>query len=157
MHELPDGGYRYSRLALTDVDASIQVTGKIPATYSLRAYVQHKHHGEPSSTSCVAGHYVAHFKNANVWYTADDTATTLKRQQGHALPAAAFFELVRGHVSEDWALVDPGALPRGPTWFQSAFGVFRSPDGRRVALGTFQSRPDEGGAGGLCDRDGRYR
>ena len=120
MHELPDGGYRYSRLALTDVDASIQVTGKIPATYSLRAYVQHKHHGEPSSTSCVAGHYVAHFKNANVWYTADDTATTLKRQQGHALPAAAFFELVRGHVSEDWPLVDPGALPREPTWRHSA-------------------------------------
>ena len=40
VHELPDGGYRYSRLALTDVDASIQVGCNIPATYSLRAYVQ---------------------------------------------------------------------------------------------------------------------
>ena len=60
VHELPGGGYRYARLALTDVDASIQVGGKIPATYSLRAYVQHRHYGEPSSTSCVAGHYVAH-------------------------------------------------------------------------------------------------
>ena len=40
------------------------------------------------------------------------------------MPAAAFFELVREHVSEDWALVDPGALPRGPAWLQSALGVF---------------------------------
>ena len=124
VYELPDGGYRYSRLALTDVDVPIQVVGKNPATYSFRAYVQHKHHGEPSSTSRVAGHYVAHFQNAHVWYTADDTATTLKRQQGHALPAAAFFELVRENVSDDWALVDPGAMHREPTWLQSALGVF---------------------------------
>jgi hypothetical protein len=158
VYELPDGGYRYSRLALTDVDVPIQVVGKNPATYSFRAYVQHKHHGEPSSTSRVAGHYVAHFQNAHVWYTADDTATTLKRQQGHALPVAAFFELVRENVSDDWALVDPGAMHREPTWLQSALGVALGPsDGRRVALGTFRRKPDEGGASGLCDRDERYR
>ena len=46
-----------------------------------------------------------------------------KRQQGHALPAAAFFELVREHVSEDWALVDPGALPLEPTWLHRVLGV----------------------------------
>ena len=77
VYKTPEGAYRDSDFELTEVDAPIQATGNFSATYSLRAYIQHKHKGEPSGTSRSSGHYVAHLKNANVWYTADDSAIIL--------------------------------------------------------------------------------
>ena len=60
--EVPAGGFRYSELAVTDVDAALRMGGSLPGTYSLRAYVQHRHQGQPASTSRSGGHYIAHFK-----------------------------------------------------------------------------------------------
>ena len=59
---LPEGGFRYSELVVTDVDAALHMGGSLPGTYSLRAYVQHRHQGQPTSTSRSGGHYIAHFK-----------------------------------------------------------------------------------------------
>ena len=61
---LPEGGFRYSELVVTDVDAALHMGGSLPGTYSLRAYVQHRHEGQPASTSRSGGHYIAHF---NKW------------------------------------------------------------------------------------------
>ena len=60
--EVPEGGFRYSELVVTDVDAVLRMGEDLPGIYSLRAYVQHRHQGQPTSTSRSGGHYIAHFK-----------------------------------------------------------------------------------------------
>ena len=120
---LPEGGFRYSELVVTDVDAALHMGGSLPGTYSLRAYVQHRHQGQPASTSRSGGHYIAHFKNANVWFTGDDTTTLVRRELPHMLPAVAFFELMSDPPDVDWGLCDPEALARKPTWIQSALEI----------------------------------
>ena len=123
VYKVPEGGFRYSDLVLTDVDAPLRMGGRHSATYSLRAYIQHRHQGQPSRTSRSAGHYVAHFKNANVWFTADDTTTTIRREQGHMLPAVAFFELMADPTPEDWSVCDQGALTREPAWIHGVLEI----------------------------------
>ena len=120
---LPEGGFRYSELVVTDVDAALHMGGSLPGTYSLRAYVQHRHGGQPTSTSLSGGHYTAHFKNGHAWYTADDTTTLRRRELPHLLPAVAFFELMVAPPDEDWPLCDPRALSQEPPWIQSALEV----------------------------------
>ena len=95
-----NGGHCYSNLVVTDTDAPVQA-GSGSTKYYLRSYVQHRHQGDPSGALHGGGHYVAHFRNSGIWYTADDTATTVRRQQDHKLPAAAFFELVGASAEED--------------------------------------------------------
>ena len=93
-------------------------------SFRLRAYIEHRHHGQPAAkTSRVGGHYVAHFRNHNVWYIGDDTATSVRRQQTHPLPALAILEAVSGDDAPDMSVIDPGALSREPGWLQTALEV----------------------------------
>ena len=95
VYEVDGAGFVYSALKVSDVDEPVVAPGPAAGRYLLRAYIQHRHHGVPSSTSAVGGHYVAHFLNDLLWYITDDTATTLRRQQAHLLPAMCFSSVAR--------------------------------------------------------------
>ncbi len=166
--EVPEGGFRYSELALTDVDVPLRMGVSRPGPYSLRAYVQHRHQGQPASTSRSGGHYVAHFKNANVWYTADDTTTLLRREVPHMLPAVAFFELISDPSAVDWPLCDPGALSREPAWIQSALEILSAlhmdgewrlglSEDEQVTVAQVASAKDAGGVLSEVVRDDIYK
>ena len=60
--DVPEGGFRYSELVVTDIDAPLRMGGRLPGTYFLQAYEQHRHQDQPASTSRSSGHYIAHFK-----------------------------------------------------------------------------------------------
>ena len=51
-----------------------------------------------------------HFKNGNVWYSADNATTLRRRELPHLLPAVAFFELMVAPPDEDWPPCDPRAF-----------------------------------------------
>ena len=124
VYEVAGEGFFYSRLTLSDVGEPVQAPGAAAGKYFLRAYIQHRHRGQPSGTSRVGGHYVAHVRNQRLWYVADDTATTLRRDQPHVLPALFFFENVQEIGEPDLPLVDLRSPSRAPAWMSSVLEVF---------------------------------
>lgn len=125
VYECPGEGFKYSKLVVTGVDEVIEVACASPRSFRLRAYIEHRHHGQPGAkTSRVGGHYVAHFRNHNVWYIGDDTATSMQRQQTtHPLPALAILEAVNEYDPADRSVIDSGAFAREPPWLQTALEI----------------------------------
>ena len=85
-----DGRYWYSHLAITTVDQPLQVFGTTPRAYVLRAYIEHRYHGQPSAASRAGERYVAHVRNERLWFVADDAAMTLRRERPQFLPDVCF-------------------------------------------------------------------
>ena len=70
-------GFRYTRCRISGADSPLTIgSGLNAAEYRLRAYVEHRHNGQPGRNSRAGGHYVAYFKNSSSWYLANDFIAT---------------------------------------------------------------------------------
>ena len=70
-------GFRYTRCRISGADSPLTIgSGLNAAEYRLRAYVEHRHNGQPGRNSRAGGHYVAYFKNNSSWYLANDSIVT---------------------------------------------------------------------------------
>ena len=86
--------------------------------YFLRSCIEHLHFGEPSAKSRTTGHYIAHVRNNDAWYIANDTTVTLSQNREFAIPALLFLEQYNNCLS-DLVPIDTLANARQPEWLST--------------------------------------
>ena len=108
------GRWHYTKTKICDGNDTIRLG---QSQYIMRSCIQHLHFGAPSRRSRTQGHYIAHVRNKGSWYTANDTAVTLKQDTTFALPALLFLE--QEHPQrQDLEPLDTKASAREPNWLQ---------------------------------------
>ncbi|MCP4945539.1 MAG: ubiquitin carboxyl-terminal hydrolase, partial [Planctomycetaceae bacterium] len=129
MYEVADSDFFVST-TVDDMDASVDLLGNYTgfpdmlasSRYAVRAFVEHKHAG-CASRAATSGHYVAHIRNGDEWFVADDSIVFPCSQTPHPFPAILFLERLDCPVPEEFPLLSHSDAREPLQWLPRALSM----------------------------------